>query len=447
MAVINKQIAYMALPLSIRRGNPFPIDEYSVWYDKAQMENYAQTSPVAYVGQILSLVNETETTVEAYMIQNTAGALVKLAATTSSGDLTEDILELQGKVSSLETSVGTKGEESSVDATNLWAAIEEVVADYIAADAVIDNKFTNYYNKTEVDQQISAAVGATYKPAGTIAFESLPALDATEEGKVYNISNAFTTTENFVEGTGVSYPAGTNVVCIDIGEDEFKWDVLSGFVDLSAYATTESVNTALENKVDKVAGNSLVPDTDITKLQGLANIKTVAEGELTLSEEGELSVTAIDQSKVTGLDGALAGKVNVEEGKSLVSNELITKLTDSATIKAVSSEFNLDSGTGTLSVLAIGQDKITGLPEALEAKLTGVTVGATPLVPVEGVVTVPFATDAAAGVVISSAEENAIAVDGTGKMTVNTLNIDKVVQTPGTEIILNGGNAAPIVSE
>ena len=33
MAVINKEIAYMALPLSIRRGNPFPIDEYSVWYD------------------------------------------------------------------------------------------------------------------------------------------------------------------------------------------------------------------------------------------------------------------------------------------------------------------------------------------------------------------------------------------------------------------------------
>lgn len=447
MAVINKQIAYMALPLSIRRGNPFPIDEYSVWYDKAQMENYAQTSPVAYVGQILSLVNETGSTVEAYMIQNTAGALVKLAATTSSGDLTEDILELQGKVSNLEASVGTKGGESSIEAANLWAAIDEVVADYIAADAVIDNKFTNYYNKTEVNQQISAAVGATYKPAGTIAFESLPALGATEEGKVYNINNAFTTTENFVEGAGVSYPAGTNVVCIDVGSNEFKWDVLSGFVDLSAYATTESVNTALENKVDKVTGSSLVPDADITKLKGLANIKTVAEGELALSEEGDLSVTAIAQSKVTGLDGALAGKVNVEEGKSLVSDELISKLTDSATIKAVSGEFNLDAGTGTLSVLAIGQDKITGLPEALEAKLSGVTVGATPLVPVEGVVTIPFATNTAAGAVISSAEENAITVDGTGKMTVNTLNIDKIVQTPGTEIILNGGNAAPIASE
>lgn len=50
MAVINKEIAYMALPLSIRRGNPFPIDEYSVWYDMEELTNYAKTSPVAYVG-------------------------------------------------------------------------------------------------------------------------------------------------------------------------------------------------------------------------------------------------------------------------------------------------------------------------------------------------------------------------------------------------------------
>ena len=37
MAVINKDIAYMALPLSIRRGNPFPIDEYSVWYNMEEL--------------------------------------------------------------------------------------------------------------------------------------------------------------------------------------------------------------------------------------------------------------------------------------------------------------------------------------------------------------------------------------------------------------------------
>ena len=119
MAVINKDIAYMALPLSIRRGNPFPIDEYSVWYDMEELTTYAQSSPVAYVGQVVTLVNEEENTVEAYMIQNAAGNLMKLASTTASGDLTEDVLELQGKVSALETSVGTKEEESSITASNL----------------------------------------------------------------------------------------------------------------------------------------------------------------------------------------------------------------------------------------------------------------------------------------------------------------------------------------
>lgn len=50
MAVINKEIQYMALPLAIRRGNPFPVDEYSVWYSMEDLEAYAQSSPVAYVG-------------------------------------------------------------------------------------------------------------------------------------------------------------------------------------------------------------------------------------------------------------------------------------------------------------------------------------------------------------------------------------------------------------
>ena len=282
MAVINKDIAYMALPLSIRRGNPFPIDEYSVWYNMEELTTYAQSSPVAYVGQVVTLVNEEENTVEAYMIQNAAGNLMKLASTTASGDLTEDVLELQGKVSALETSVGTKEEESSITASNLWAAIEEVKAAYEAADSSINGKFNDYYNKTEadskIDQKIATAISSTYKPAGSIMFSFLPTLGADQEGKVYNIIDAFTTTEDFVEGADNKYPAGTNVVCIDTDDaGTYKWDVLAGFVDLSGYETTSSVDTKLANKVDKVEGSSLVQDTLIAKLQGLAEIKGVSD--------------------------------------------------------------------------------------------------------------------------------------------------------------------------
>ena len=438
MAVINKEIAYMALPLSIRRGNPFPLDEYSVWYDRTQMETYAQTSPVAYVGQILSLVNESSSTVEAYMVQNAAGNLVKLASTTSSGDLAADVLALQGKVSNLEANIGTKEPDSSIVAATVWAAIEEVKTAYEAADSTINERFNDYYNKTETDAKIAAQISSTYKAAGSVAFEDLPALAETEEGKVYNISNAFVTTENFVEGTGQSHAAGTNVVCIDSdGAGTYKWDVLAGFVDLSNYATNEALN----NKVDKVEGSSLVENTDIAKLKALANIKTVAEGELNVTAEGQLGVTAIAQSKVTGLPAALEQKVTKEDGKSLVEDTLITKLTNLAEIHSVSSEFTI-SEAKVLEVASIEQSKIVGLPEALTGKLSGVTVGETPLAVEEGIVTIPVASSAELGVVKSTNAENGITIDGDGNMAVNNINIDKIVQTPGTELILNGGTAS-----
>lgn len=386
MAVINKDIAYMALPLSIRRGNPFPIDEYSVWYDMEELTTYAQSSPVAYVGQVVTLVNEEENTVEAYMIQNTAGNLMKLASTTASGDLTEDVLELQGKVSALETSVGTKEEESSITASNLWAAIEEVKAAYEAADSSINGKFNDYYNKTEadskIDQKIATAISSTYKPAGSIMFSFLPTLRADQEGKVYNIIDAFTTTEDFVEGADNKYPAGTNVVCIDTDDaGTYKWDVLAGFVDLSGYETTSSVDTKLANKVDKVEGSSLVQDTLIAKLQGLAEIK------------------------------------------------------------GVSDELEIDPDDKILGVKAIAQEKITGLPAALAEKIKSITVGTTPLQINNGAVTIPIATAEALGVVKSTTSENGVSITGDGTMIVNNINIEKITQTSGTELILNGGDA------
>lgn len=375
MAVINKDIAYMALPLSIRRGNPFPIDEYSVWYDMEELTTYAQSSPVAYVGQVVTLVNEEENTVEAYMIQNAAGNLMKLASTTASGDLTEDVLELQGKVSALETSVGTKEEESSITASNLWAAIEEVKAAYEAADSSINGKFNDYYNKIEadskIDQKIATAISSTYKPAGSIMFSFLPALGADQEGKVYNIIDAFTTTEDFVEGADNKYPAGTNVVCIDTDDaGTYKWDVLAGFVDLSGYETTSSVDTKLANKVDKVEGSSLVQDTLIAKLQGLAEIK------------------------------------------------------------GVSDELEIDPDDKILGVKAIAQEKITGLPAALAEKIKSITVGTTPLQVSNGAVTIPIATAEVLGVVKSTTSENGVSITGDGTMIVNNINIEKITQTP-----------------
>lgn len=59
-------------------------------------------------------------------------------------------------------------------------------------------------------------LGGAYTVKGNIAFSSLPAPSANTSGFVYNITNDFTTTADFVEGAGKKYPAGTNVVIADV---------------------------------------------------------------------------------------------------------------------------------------------------------------------------------------------------------------------------------------
>lgn len=124
MATILNDAAYMGFPLSIKRGNPAPVDTTAVWYDKTELETYAASGATSYVGQILTLVNGGSC--EAYMISNEAGTLIKLAATTASGDLAADVAKLQGQVADLISKVGTAAQGESTPATGLYALIDEV---------------------------------------------------------------------------------------------------------------------------------------------------------------------------------------------------------------------------------------------------------------------------------------------------------------------------------
>ena len=88
-------------------------------------------------------------------------------------------------------------------------------------------------------------ISSAYKVKGskTAAEITSALLVAANEGGVYNVSEEFTTTADFVEGAGKVYPAGTNVVVADAGGGSYKFDVLSGFVDVSALSETASSDT------------------------------------------------------------------------------------------------------------------------------------------------------------------------------------------------------------
>ena len=97
---------------------------------------------------------------------------------------------------------------------------------------------TQYPSAKCVYDEINTKISSVYKAKGTCTFANKPALQASNEGFVYNISDAFTTTSDFVEGSGKSYPAGTNIIIINNGttaNPSWKYDVLAGMTDLSGY--------------------------------------------------------------------------------------------------------------------------------------------------------------------------------------------------------------------
>lgn len=107
------------------------------------------------------------------------------------------------------------------------------------------------YTKAEVDGKVSSV----YHPAGSVAFASLPGPSASNVGSVYSVTDPFTTDERFLEGTGKTYPAGTNVAVIR-QESEYKYDVMAGFVDLSGYWSKTELTAMTNGDIDEiVAGN------------------------------------------------------------------------------------------------------------------------------------------------------------------------------------------------
>lgn len=73
----------------------------------------------------------------------------------------------------------------------------------------------NAQSGVAVKSAINSAISSVYKVAGSVAYASLPTPSSSNEGNVYNVTNAFTTDSRFIEGSGKSYPAGTNVVIIN----------------------------------------------------------------------------------------------------------------------------------------------------------------------------------------------------------------------------------------
>ena len=70
---------------------------------------------------------------------------------------------------------------------------------------------------------------------------------------VYNIQDEFTTTTVFLEGSGKTYPAGTNVVYVATSS---KWDCMAGIYDFSEYLKASEL---VDITSDEIAAICVLP--------------------------------------------------------------------------------------------------------------------------------------------------------------------------------------------
>ena len=86
-------------------------------------------------------------------------------------------------------------------------------------------------------KEISESFSGALRPLGTINFANLPSTADANSGDMYNITDQFTTTDDFKEGAGNIIPAGSNVY---LTIDRY-WDVLAGTPVTGVKGNSESL--------------------------------------------------------------------------------------------------------------------------------------------------------------------------------------------------------------
>ena len=166
--------------------------------------------------------------------------------------------------------------------------------------------------KTAIDNAISSV----YKPSGNKACAELISglLIASNLGNVYNMTDDGVTTADFVEGAGKTIEAGDNVVIVDIGSSVYKFDLLSGMVDLSNYVQKSSTSGLIKND-GSIDTNAYAKKSEMS----------VTPGTGTDADKTIIQLKSGTSATVLKTHQDISGKVDKEIGKGLSTNDYTTE--------------------------------------------------------------------------------------------------------------------------
>ena len=470
------------LPVYLNRQNPIPLDGTSIYNSYAEAEAYARENAKAYPGQIISVVTDTE--VKVYKINNGkleelgkgslvtdqnpkllakadnigqiiylttqvqdgedtyspgpyivsgAGTVSKIGTTSASGDIAGDVATLQGKVSTLEQTVGVKGSGSDNPSTGLVKDVEDLKSE-----------------DTKLAGQINTLSGKVDK----IKVEKLNTAESESFAATYKFTDAAGNTVNinipkdqFLKG--VTYvadkpePAEGNSADIEFPALRFEWQLseqavtyvsVKSLVDNYGIATDENYlkkDTSNNFYIDFVAlknaiiGSETNPDANSVLGKIKAATDKAAAAESTANDAKSAADTATTTA-TTALETANTAKTTAESAVSTANNANTTA--EQANTKAVTAQKDATDAKSIANTAKTTADAAKAAADANTKTLEGHTASITDLAGKVTTNTSNIATNA------GNIAKNA------GAIVANTTAINKNTEAIGTQAVVTPAN-------
>lgn len=378
MAVIKKDNSFMEFPLQISRQYGAPIDKFSVFYDKPSADTYASSNPLAYVGQIIVVVDEVGNNATPYVISNAAGDLVEIGGSGGASLVVDTFADLTGEGIANDLEVGQTafvtdegksyiltevGETPPstyvwVEMTNsdvVWQGTEDPVTFYAltqqAYDSIEPPTETTLYFTTDTGRIYRGDVDVT---GHVIVGTSIPEVAQAVQGKLY-INSTTLEAKVTVDGTNwVNLSPGY----ITTGSE---WSQADNDAKLATIAVIKATiqdalaTINLSTKIDKVSGATannlpvLTAEGGLSdsgkKIGGAALAGTTDENTLATEAAVQTAITAGTTNKVDkvvgtvgnamefGADGAIVDSGMTFGGATLSESPNATTLATEAAVE------------------------------------------------------------------------------------------------------------------
>lgn len=488
--------------MPFQRTGKFPLDRTSMFSSYADALAYAkqdgtdsrQLGGTSYVGQPVTVYGKgfdgSTDEVALYLITavGAGAALQKLAQSSASGDVEADIAALQARCGEIEADIveiNGKLVVATTSADGLMAAADKAKLDGIAAGAQANVIEVIQLNGSPLEVAAKTVNIDLANYATKQDLTTLPkfAIQVVEELPTQDIS----TTTVYLVLQEEDEQSGQDIYDEYIYVNQ-KWELIGNTdIDLSSYATTEAMNSAIQAAVADMATQAwvtgeladyattealtsgLAGKADTTTVSGINGRLTTAEGDIdTLQSD---VATKLDQNAVDARIAAATIQASQVSGKvaSAAQADNASKVTNALT----AGEKTFD-GSAAVEITAEDLGALTTVPQATTDALGGIKLGhvdsgegdeyaveldgegkAFVTVPVPEMPDVPAYT-AGAGISVTPNENDFIVAIATGgvttdmianeaitdaKLAANSLNVQKLFIAEGDSLILDGGNA------